>query len=51
MTRVSFWQLGLYCVTAMLTPLPYNSLKFYCADKKLNLILFIDLLIALHALE
>ena len=26
MAHVSFWQLGLQCVTAMLTPLPYNGL-------------------------
>ena len=39
MDRVRFWQLGLLCVTAMLTTLPYIGIKFYCANTKLNLIL------------
>ena len=39
MARVRFWQLGLHCVTAMLTTLPYISIEFYCANTKLNLIL------------
>ena len=36
MAHVSFWQLGLHCVTIMLTPLPYNSRKSYCANTKLH---------------
>ena len=32
-------QLGRYCVTAMLTTLPYNSFKPYCANTKLYQIL------------
>ena len=39
MAHVSLRQLGLHCVTAVLTPLPYNSIKLYCANTKLNLIL------------
>ena len=39
MAHVSFWQLGLHCVTAMLTPLPFNCIKLYCANTKLTLIL------------
>ena len=33
MAHVSFWQFGVYCVTAILTMLPYFSLKSYCANK------------------
>ena len=39
MAHVSSWQLGLHCVTAMLTPLPYTSIKFFSVNTKLNLIL------------
>ena len=39
MAHVSFWQFGLHCVTAMLTLLSYNSIKFYCTNTKLNRIL------------
>ena len=39
MAHFSFWQLGLHFVTAMLISLPYNSIKFYCANTKLDLIL------------
>ena len=34
---LDLWQLGRYRVTAMLTTLPYNSFKFYCANTKLYL--------------
>ena len=37
LTHVRYWQLELHCVTALLTLLPYNSLKSYCANTKLNL--------------
>ena len=33
MAYVSFWQFGVNYVTAILTPLPYNSLKSYSANK------------------
>ena len=33
MAQTSFWQLGVYCATAILTLLPYFSLKFYCTNK------------------
>ena len=48
MAHVSFWQLGVYSVTAILTLLPYNSLKSYCA---LILINHHALLNAMHALK
>ena len=32
---LSVWQMGRYRVTAMLTTLPYNSFKSYCADTNL----------------
>ena len=54
MAHVSFWQLELRRFTAMLTPLPYNSLKSYYANTKLNLFLyflFMDILIELKALN
>ena len=37
MVHVRYWQLELYCVTALLSLLPYNVLKSYCANTKLNL--------------
>ena len=37
MTRAMCRQLEPHCVTALLTLLPYNSLKSYCANTKLNL--------------
>ena len=37
MTRAMCRQLEPHCVTALLTLLPYNSLKSYCAKTKLNL--------------
>ena len=48
MAHVGFWQLGLHCVTAMLTPLPYNNIELYCANTKLNQFLFFDMPIALN---
>ena len=33
MAHVSFLQFGVYRVTAILTLLPYISLKSYCANK------------------
>ena len=41
MARVRYWQLELHCVTALLTMFPYDSLKSYCANTKLNLFFFI----------
>ena len=34
--NVSFWQLGIYCVTVMLPPLTY--IKLYCSNTNVNLI-------------
>ena len=39
MAHVSFRQFRLHCVKAMVTLLPYNSIKFYCTNTKLKLIL------------
>ena len=33
MAHVSFWQFGVYCVTAILTLLSDKSLKSYCENK------------------
>ena len=33
MAHVSYWQFVVYCVTAILTLLPYFSLKTYCVNK------------------
>ena len=53
MAHVSFWQIGVYCVTAILTLLPYNSLKSYYANRS-QIYFFINhhaLLNALNALK
>ena len=34
---LAFWQLGRYCVTALLTTLPYNSFQSSCANTNLYL--------------
>ena len=39
MDHKSFWQLGLVCVTAILTLLHCNSIISYCANIKSDLIL------------
>ena len=52
MAHVSFLQIGVYCVTAILTLLPYNSLKSYRENK--SVIYFFNhhaLLNALNALK
>ena len=41
MAHVSLWQFWVYCVTAILTLLPYFSLKSYCANKGQILFLLI----------
>ena len=34
---LALWQLGRYCVTALLTMLPYNSFQSSCANRNLYL--------------
>ena len=34
---LALWQLGRYCVTALLTTLPYNSFQSSCANTNLYL--------------
>ena len=45
------WPLERYRVTAMLTTLPYNSSKSYCANTTYTQILFIDMLSVLKPLN
>ena len=40
MTHVALWQLGRYCVTALLTTLPYSSFRSSCV----NTYIYLDLI-------
>ena len=48
MAHVSFWQFGVYCVTAILALLFYFSLKSYCANKSQILFLLTNMLSWTH---